>query len=100
MIAHPLGLQLELSSTFKLGNLLALQQHHLWVRAKAVEFLCCSNRPDALSSYAVSLAHQGLSQVSKDLLLLEEVFLSFGHKVFARVNSQRPPLGISPVQQC
>ena len=40
MIAHPLGLQLELSSTFELGDQGALQQHHLCVMATALDFLC------------------------------------------------------------
>ena len=40
----------ELSSTFEFGDKVALPKYHLCIRVAALEFLCCSNRSDALSS--------------------------------------------------
>ena len=55
-----------------------------------------NNLSNLNSNLALNLAYLNLAlnnSAQKTLLLLQEVFLSFGHKVFARVNSLRPPSG-------
>ena len=52
-----------------------------------------NNLSNLNSNLALNLAYLNLAlnnSAQKTLLLLQEVFLSFGHKVFARVNSLRP----------